>query len=70
MQSQTQYVDLGYEGGGIGEYEYYNINTGDWNDKACQYGVGRCVKMDCHLPDTHFSLLGFFKHDSQAYGEW
>jgi hypothetical protein len=26
--------------------------------------------MDCHLSDTHFSLLGFFKHDSQAYGEW
>ncbi len=65
-----QYVDLGYEGGGIGEYEYYNRNTKTWNDNACQYGNGRCVKMDCHLPDTHFSLLGFFKHDSDAYEEW
>ena len=57
-----QYVDLGYQGGGVGEYMYYDRHKGVWDDYACQCNPGgRCVKMDCHLPDTHFSLLGFFK---------
>jgi hypothetical protein len=28
----------------------------------------RCAKMDCHLSDTHWSLLGFFKH--KDYDDW
>ena len=26
-----------------------------------QYGKARCVKMDCHLSNTHYKLLGIFK---------
>ena len=70
-----QYVDLEYEGNGIAEYMFWDRETGSWDDRACKYGGGgsgdqnnnnggeaRCAKMDCHLEDTHFSLLGFFKH--------
>eukprot|EP00980_Cylindrotheca_fusiformis_P002050 scaffold451_cov121-Cylindrotheca_fusiformis.AAC.6 len=66
-----QYVDLEYEGGGIGEYQYYNIDKGSWDATSCNYasnGNSRCAKMDCHLDNTHFSLLGFFKH--QSYDDW
>lgn len=64
-----QYVDLGYEGGGIGEYQYFNITNNGWDQTACDYsGSSRCAKMDCHLENTHFSLLGFFKHKS--YDDW
>lgn len=73
------YVDLEYEGGGIGEYQYFNRTSGEWDDTACYYAEGgshhsgsgdgndgegygdynsRCAKMDCHLEDTHFSVLG------------
>ena len=59
------YVDLEYEGGGIGEYQYWNRTSEDWDDAACYYADGsggsgnnggdddraysRCAKMDCHL---------------------
>lgn len=33
-----QYVDLEYEGGGIGEYMYWNRETNDWDDTACRHG--------------------------------
>jgi hypothetical protein len=62
---------LEYEGGGIGEYQYYNETTSSWDDTACSYaenGDSRCAKMDCHEDDTHFSLLGFFKH--RSYDDW
>eukprot|EP00535_Pseudo-nitzschia_heimii_P009854 CAMPEP_0197173388 /NCGR_PEP_ID=MMETSP1423-20130617/344_1 /TAXON_ID=476441 /ORGANISM="Pseudo-nitzschia heimii, Strain UNC1101" /LENGTH=498 /DNA_ID=CAMNT_0042622203 /DNA_START=192 /DNA_END=1688 /DNA_ORIENTATION=- len=78
------YVDLEYEGGGIGEYQYWDRHTQSWNDTACYYGEGgsgdredgnddddgksRCAKMDCHLEDTNFSVLGFFKH--RNYDDW
>jgi len=63
------YVDLDYEGGGIGEYQYWNITQNSWDTSACDYsGTDRCAKMDCHLENTHFSLLGFFKHKS--YDDW
>lgn len=65
------YVDLQYEGGGIGEYQYYNIDKNSWDSTSCKYaanGNSRCAKMDCHLDNTHFSLLGFFKHES--YDDW
>ena len=65
----VQYVDLEYEGGGIGEYQYWNTSENAWDTSACDYsGSNRCAKMDCHLENTHFSLLGFFKHKS--YDDW
>jgi hypothetical protein len=72
-----KYVDLNYQGGGIGEYQYWNRTSQTWDDSACQYGQqhnshddedGRCAKMDCHLDDTNFQLLGFFKH--RSYDDW
>lgn len=63
------YVDLEYEGGGIGEYQYFNLTDSSWDSTACDYsGSDRCAKMDCHQENTHFSLLGFFKHKS--YDDW
>ncbi|KAL3923909.1 MAG: hypothetical protein SGILL_001375 [Bacillariaceae sp.] len=65
------YVDLDYEGGGIGEYQYYNRNSKKWDKSACQYaedGDSRCAKMDCHKEDSDFVLLGFFKH--RSYDDW
>lgn len=59
------YVDEYYEGGGIGEYQYYDLSTGRWDDTPCSVeNSNRCAKMDCHLEDTHFTLLGLFKHRS------
>jgi hypothetical protein len=93
-----QYVDTDYQGGGIGEYQYWNRDTNAWDDTACNYvssnnnnnknnnnknnnnknnnknknnnnsGQSRCAKMDCHQPDTHWKLLGFFKH--RSYDDW
>ena len=64
----TQYVDLDYEGGGIGEYQYYNRKNGKWDETPCYVGQNggksRCAKMDCHEENTNWSLLGFFKHKS------
>ena len=63
--SSPQYVDLKYEGGGFGEYQYWDRSDEGWDKTPCKYaenGVTRCAKMDCHLDDTHFALLGFFKH--------
>jgi len=63
------YVDLNYEGGGTGEYQYWDSSTNSWDAAPCAYsGSERCAKMDCHLENTHFSLLGFFKHKS--YDDW
>lgn len=63
------YVDLEYEGGGIGEYQFFNVTKNQWDESACKAsGNSRCAKMDCHLESTHFSLLGFFKHKS--YDDW
>uniref|UniRef100_A0A7S3P8Z8 Uncharacterized protein n=1 Tax=Amphora coffeiformis TaxID=265554 RepID=A0A7S3P8Z8_9STRA len=56
------YVDEDYAGLGQGEYMYYDSETERWNDSACELvGSDRCVKMDCHLPNTHFKLLGYYK---------
>jgi hypothetical protein len=57
---------LEYEGGGIAEYQYYNVDNNAWDASSCSYaenGNSRCAKMDCHLDNTNFSLLGFFKHE-------
>lgn len=60
------YVDENYTGNGAGEYKYYNRKTNRWDDSFCV--TSRCVKMDCHLPNTHYSLLGFFKEPQ--YDNW
>lgn len=58
-----------YSGNGVGEYMYYDRKNDKWDETACAYEASkRCVPMDCHLSDTHFSLLGFFKEPN--YGEW
>jgi hypothetical protein len=68
------YVDVNYEGGGIGEYQLFDTNTGKWDDTACRtinptYDStdeddirSRCVPMDCHLSTSkNFKLLGFYR---------
>ncbi|KAL3918528.1 MAG: hypothetical protein SGILL_004194 [Bacillariaceae sp.] len=63
------YVDLDYQGSGIGEYQYWDRFNNQWDTSACDaVGSSRCAKMDCHLENTHFALLGFFKHKS--YDDW
>jgi len=81
------YVDEAYEGGGIGEYQFWNQANQEWDTTPCNYGGNnknnnnnnknnnnnnsgekRCAKMDCHLEDTHWTMLGFFKHKS--YNDW
>jgi hypothetical protein len=65
---------LGYEGGGIGEYQFWDPSSNSWDASTCNYmkkvngNSGRCAKMDCHLKNTHWSLLGFFKH--KEIDEW
>mmetsp|Transcript_10870 Transcript_10870/g.18015 ORF Transcript_10870/g.18015 Transcript_10870/m.18015 type:complete len:449 (-) Transcript_10870:54-1400(-) len=64
------YVDLDYQGGGIGEYQFWDEVAEEWDESTCEInGNGRCAKMDCHDPNTHFEALGFFK---EAYygSEW
>ena len=59
---------MDYEGGGIAEYQFYDRRAQKWDDTSCVAGNGRCAKMDCHLKNTHFKLLGFFKEPN--YHEW
>lgn len=54
------YVDEGYSGNGPSEYKFYDRHSNRWDTSGCKDGE-RCVAMDCHLPDSHFSLLAFFK---------
>ena len=59
------YVDPEYQGGGIGEYQFWNRNNQKWDTTPCNYNAeenGRCAKMDCHAADTHWQLLGLYKH--------
>ena len=53
----------------MGEYQYFDRMNSTWSSAACDaVDSTRCVKMDCHLPTTHFSLLGYFKEPN--YDEW
>ena len=48
---------------------FYNRHTRMYDDITCKTQEStRCVKMDCHEPTTHFSLLGFFKEPK--YDQW
>ena len=63
-------MDLDYQGGGIGEYQFWDTATESWDGSTCgEHGNGRCAKMDCHLDDTHWQLMGFFKEQYYA-SEW
>ena len=61
-------MDPDYEGGGIGEYSFYNRHNETWDTTSCIAGDGRCARMDCHLPNTNFKLLGVFKE--RNFGQW
>ena len=66
------YVDTEYtDGCGIGEYQQWDRFENKWDTTPCDYapdGCNRCAKMDCHLENTHFSILGFFKHKN--WDDW
>ena len=64
--SLSQYVDESYEGGGIGEYAYYDPYSQAWDYSACEtHGNGRCAPMDCHENNsTTWTLMGVFKEAS------
>eukprot|EP00588_Corethron_pennatum_P010845 CAMPEP_0194264784 /NCGR_PEP_ID=MMETSP0169-20130528/118_1 /TAXON_ID=218684 /ORGANISM="Corethron pennatum, Strain L29A3" /LENGTH=884 /DNA_ID=CAMNT_0039005059 /DNA_START=381 /DNA_END=3036 /DNA_ORIENTATION=- len=59
------YVDPNYEGNGLYEYEYYSKYYGNW---TC-YGDECRERMDCHLPETNWQLLGVFKIDNVVSGD-
>jgi len=61
------YHDPRYSGGSIGEYQYYNFTSGDYTKDFCQ--TRRCVRMDCHEPNTHFKLVGVYK-ESDGLVDW
>jgi hypothetical protein len=65
-----QYVDLDYQGGGLGEYQLLNPETGVYDSTGCKENINntRCVKMDCHESNSNFKLLGYFKE--LDYREW
>ena len=60
------YRDPKYKGGSIGEYQFYDWRTGEWDDSTCQ--SGRCARMNCHESRTHWKLVGVFKEDDGL--EW
>jgi hypothetical protein len=46
---------------------YYDRNKKKYNNAACKEGdSSRCVRMDCHEPNSHFKLLGVFKEPNYA----
>jgi len=61
------YIDLDYQGGGLTEYSFWNGNGNKWDNSTCTSET-RCVKMDCHLENSHFKLLGIFKE--AEWDEW
>jgi len=63
------YVDLNYEGGGTGEYYYYDPYSESWDYSACEiHGNGRCAPMDCHLQNTStWTLMGVYK-EAEYFG--
>jgi hypothetical protein len=78
-------VDLNYQGLGIGEYQFWDTYTQEWDTKACETfgnGVTRneedgtvtvdesaCKKMDCHLPDQKNWQLLGYYKELE-YTEW
>ena len=67
------YRDPHYKGNSIGEYQYYNVTSGDYSKDYCQGNnkvwPNRCVRMDCHEPNTHFQLVGVYK-EADGLMDW
>ena len=76
------YRDPYYEGGSIGEYQYYDWTTDTWDDSTCQGQQGdgedgnnnstgtRCAQLDCHDDEnTQLQLVGVFK-EVNGLEEW
>ncbi|CAB9531194.1 expressed unknown protein (Partial), partial [Seminavis robusta] len=61
------YVDPRYKGGSIGEYQFFNFSSGDYSREFCK--TRRCVRMDCHEPNTHFKLVGVYK-EADGFVDW
>ena len=63
------YVDPRSRGNEVEEYQYYDLSTGEWDDRACAASGKRhrCVRMDCHEPGTHFRLVGVMKETDGMY---
>lgn len=64
---KNQYHDPDYEGYSIGEYQFFDWTTNTWDESTCQ--TERCAKMDCHLPDTRYELLGIFT-ETDGLNDW
>ena len=64
-----QYADLGHQGYGMGEYALWDQHKNSWDRSGCGVtGGNRCVNMDCHLPETHMALIGYFKEPN--FADW
>jgi hypothetical protein len=61
------YHDPGYKDASIGEYQYYDWRTDTWDKSTCQ--TQRCARMDCHVKNTHFQLVGIFK-ETDGIVDW
>ena len=64
----ASYIDLQYQGGSIGEYQYYNTSKQMYDDAACiATNNERCAPMDCHeATSTTWSLMGIYKEPYYA----
>jgi hypothetical protein len=59
-------VDPNYQGGGLGEYKYYDKSSGQYK---CYSGNCR-ANMDCHSSSTDtWQLLGIFKINKVSQGD-
>jgi hypothetical protein len=71
LRMLTQYVDLNYKGGGIGEYYYQDAYSGEWDYTGCDThpsSSGRCAPMDCHFSNTTtWTLMGVYK-EAEYFG--
>lgn len=61
------YHDPQYKDGQIGEYQFYDWRSGEWDQSTCE--TKRCAKMDCHAKRTHFQLVGVFK-ETDGLVDW
>jgi len=68
------YVDHQYNGHSIGEYQFFDIETGDYDASTCEtewwMPWDRCKRLDCHDPNpTNFELIGVFK-ETDGLVDW
>ena len=63
------YHDANYEGGSIGEYQFYDWTTDNYFNSTCVENK-RCVRMDCHEKDTeNWQLVGVYK-ETDGLVDW